>query len=218
MKRRYLSFLWSIPFLIFLVCTLLVIVIQHIVGDTLRTLPEIGLTWFGVVSIEMLILWGSRTLQAFRYGQESTSLRVVKVVTIILSIAVSCCLIGAAIFVSGYAYTPEHVVIRNDIKMVARVSSFLDEQVDYYQYKNVFFYGKELGYEYYGIKDDLYIDDGVSGVTFNHPGFNAMIAEIEAGNVGTVICKDMSRLGRNYLQVGFYTELHLTRAQNAYCI
>ena len=34
-----------------------------------------------------------------------------------------------------------------------------------------------------------------------------MIAEIEAGNVGTVICKDMSRLGRNYLQVGFYTEI-----------
>ena len=34
-----------------------------------------------------------------------------------------------------------------------------------------------------------------------------MIAEIEAGSVGTVICKDMSRLGRNYLQVGFYTEI-----------
>ena len=150
MKRRYPSFLWSIPFLIFLVCTLLVIVIQHVVGDTLRTVPEIGLTWFGVVSIEMLILWGRRTLQAFRYGRESTSLRVVKVVTIILSIAVSCSLIGAAIFVSGYAYTPEHVVVRNDIKMVARVSSFLDEQVDYYQYKNAFFYGKNLGYEYYG--------------------------------------------------------------------
>ena len=44
-----------------------------------------------------------------------------------------------------------------------------------------------------------FTDDGVSGVTFNRPGFNAMIAEIEAGNVGTVICKDMSRLGRNYL-------------------
>ena len=52
-----------------------------------------------------------------------------------------------------------------------------------------------------------FTDDGVSGVTFNRPGFNAMIAEIEAGNVGTVICKDMSRLGRNYLQVGFYTEI-----------
>ena len=34
-----------------------------------------------------------------------------------------------------------------------------------------------------------------------------MLADIEAGKVGTVIVKDMSRLGRNYLQVGFYTEM-----------
>ena len=39
------------------------------------------------------------------------------------------------------------------------------------------------------------------------PGFQAMLADIEAGKVGTVIVKDMSRLGRNYLQVGFYTEM-----------
>lgn len=42
---------------------------------------------------------------------------------------------------------------------------------------------------------------------FNRPGFQALIKEIEAGNVGTLIVKDMSRLGRNYLQVGFYTEI-----------
>ena len=42
---------------------------------------------------------------------------------------------------------------------------------------------------------------------FNRPGFAAMVREIEAGNVGTVIVKDMSRFGRNYLQVGFYTEI-----------
>ena len=52
-----------------------------------------------------------------------------------------------------------------------------------------------------------FTDDGYSGVHFNRPGFSAMLAEIEAGNVGTVIVKDMSRLGRNYLQVGFYTEI-----------
>ena len=42
---------------------------------------------------------------------------------------------------------------------------------------------------------------------FQRPGFQAMLADIEAGKVGTVIVKDMSRLGRNYLQVGFYTEM-----------
>ena len=53
----------------------------------------------------------------------------------------------------------------------------------------------------------FFIDDGVSGVTFDRPNFNRMIAEIEAGNVGTVIVKDMSRLGRDYLKVGYYTEI-----------
>lgn len=53
----------------------------------------------------------------------------------------------------------------------------------------------------------FFIDDGVSGVTFDRPNFNRMIAEIEAGNVSTVIVKDMSRLGRDYLKVGYYTEI-----------
>ena len=52
-----------------------------------------------------------------------------------------------------------------------------------------------------------YPDDGYSGANFQRPGFQAMIADIEAGKVGTVIVKDMSRLGRNYLQVGMYTEM-----------
>ena len=42
---------------------------------------------------------------------------------------------------------------------------------------------------------------------FNRPAFNSLLTEIEAGRVGTVIVKDMSRFGRNYLQVGFYTEM-----------
>jgi len=53
----------------------------------------------------------------------------------------------------------------------------------------------------------FFIDDGVSGVTFDRPNFNRMITEIEAGNVATVIVKDMSRLGRDYLKVGYYTEI-----------
>ena len=52
-----------------------------------------------------------------------------------------------------------------------------------------------------------YTDDGYSGANFQRPGFQAMLADIEAGKVGTVIVKDMSRLGRNYLQVGMYTDM-----------
>jgi DNA invertase Pin-like site-specific DNA recombinase len=52
-----------------------------------------------------------------------------------------------------------------------------------------------------------FTDDGISGTTFDRKGWNAMLAEIEAGNVNTVICKDLSRIGRDYLKVGFYTEV-----------
>ena len=52
-----------------------------------------------------------------------------------------------------------------------------------------------------------FTDDGVSGTTFDRDGFKAMIAEVEAGNVATIIVKDMSRFGRDYLKVGFYTDV-----------
>ena len=52
-----------------------------------------------------------------------------------------------------------------------------------------------------------YVDDGYSGTNFNRPGFKTMLADIEAGYVKTVIVKDMSRFGRNYLEVGMYTEI-----------
>ena len=52
----------------------------------------------------------------------------------------------------------------------------------------------------------FFLDDGVSGVTFDRPGWNEMIRLAEAGKVQTVIVKDMSRMGRDYLKVGYYTE------------
>ena len=64
-------------------------------------------------------------------------------------------------------------------------------------------YAKERGITSYKI----YKDDGYSGTSFNRPGFQEMLADIEAGLVSMVIVKDMSRFGRNYLEVGLYTEI-----------
>ena len=52
-----------------------------------------------------------------------------------------------------------------------------------------------------------YTDDGVSGTTFERSGFQAMIADMEAGRLGVIIVKDLSRLGREYIQSGQYMEL-----------
>lgn len=53
----------------------------------------------------------------------------------------------------------------------------------------------------------FYMDDGYSGTNFNRPSFQQMIADIEAGHVDCVITKDLSRLGRNYLESGAYIEV-----------
>ena len=51
-----------------------------------------------------------------------------------------------------------------------------------------------------------YIDDGVSGATFDRPGFNALKQAILHGEIDTILVKDISRLGRDYLMVGHYLE------------
>lgn len=64
-------------------------------------------------------------------------------------------------------------------------------------------YAKSNGYT------DLvhFTDDGYSGGNFDRPGWKKMLRQIEDGSIGAVIVKDMSRVGRDYLQVGFYTEV-----------
>ncbi len=52
----------------------------------------------------------------------------------------------------------------------------------------------------------IYDDDGYSGLSFERPGFKRMINDIESGHVDTVITKDMSRLGRDYIMTGHYLE------------
>ena len=56
-------------------------------------------------------------------------------------------------------------------------------------------------------------NDGYTGRNFNRPGFQAVLAEAEAGKIGTIIVKDMSRFCRNYLEIGFYTEILFPKKQ-----
>lgn len=63
-------------------------------------------------------------------------------------------------------------------------------------------YAKENGFQ----NTKFYIDDGYTGTNFNRPGFQRMLGDMESGYITTVIVKDMSRLGRDYLQVGYYTD------------
>lgn len=63
-------------------------------------------------------------------------------------------------------------------------------------------YAKSHGFKIY----DIYVDDGYSGLNFNRPGFQRMIQDVQNKKINLVITKDLSRLGRDYIMTGYYTE------------
>lgn len=65
-------------------------------------------------------------------------------------------------------------------------------------------YAKEHGF----MVVEIYVDDGWSGLNFDRPDFNRMLDDIEAGRIDVVITKDLSRLGRDHLKVGHFTEIY----------
>ena len=64
-------------------------------------------------------------------------------------------------------------------------------------------YVQEQGWNLYA----AYCDDGVSGTTFDRPMFNQMIADARAGKINLILCKDLSRLGRDYIEAGRFTDI-----------
>ena len=65
-------------------------------------------------------------------------------------------------------------------------------------------YAKEHGFT----NTRFYVDDGYTGTNFNRPGFQQMLEDMEMGYISTIIVKDSSRFGRNYLEVGQYTDYY----------
>ena len=63
-------------------------------------------------------------------------------------------------------------------------------------------YVKEQGWTIY----DEYVDDGISGVTFDRPGVQRLLDDAKDGKINLILCKDLSRFGQNYIMVGQYLD------------
>lgn len=149
--KQTLKFVWGcVPMIFFLLCVVSVAIVQETTGDTLRIVPRNVLLCIGGGSLSTLLLWGNIKCAAFCRRLGKSVFHIAQIIIRIFSIAIFLLSCFGILFVMAFTYQPEHVVTRNGIKMVASVHSFLDEYVYYYQYKNAFFYGEELGYEYYG--------------------------------------------------------------------
>ena len=73
-------------------------------------------------------------------------------------------------------------------------------------------YCHEQGFSIY----DVYADDGYSGLNYNRPDFNRMLTDIDNEKVNLVVTKDLSRLGRDYIQTGYYTEIYFAKKKVRY--
>ncbi len=157
-KRRNRSFWviyargWGvIPIFVYIILELLVLFIGKGTDAVLRSMPRILLSWFGIVSALILIFWLGRQFLWKWVRQVSEAILILRVVLctfygIIIALTLLLGLLGTA-----FGHHPEYITERNGVVMVASVHSFLQTTVDYYEYKNPLFRGKELlGWEDYG--------------------------------------------------------------------
>ena len=133
--RKIRKAVWGyLPFIFFIICTFCVAIIQKTFNITLRVIPCYLLNIMGMVSFGIFLFWLSRRVDKLKAFFKPIFLMV----------------FTASLLKIGIFYPKEYVISRYDMKMVACVKSFLEQEVYYYEYINPLFYGKRLGYEYFG--------------------------------------------------------------------
>lgn len=157
-----------IPIAVFLLVKVMVVMIDEITNSVLRSIPQMVLSIFGVISVFILIFWGGWFCL---WRNRKHSFKGIQVVRILAGLVYCVMVLGTFVmgmFVGAFTYTPEHVVEKYGIKMVASVDSFLQERVYYYEYKNALFRGREqIGWEDYGNGGADPIEEGQEPIRWN---------------------------------------------------
>lgn len=156
--KKYWLFL---PFGIYLILQFLALGVGKLTNSTLRSIPKLFLFWMAVITFMLLLLGISR--EVFKWGCRKglKGFPMIKTIWYVILGIAACGVIYIGFVISAFMYKPEHIVVRNGVRMVASVNSFLQEEVSYYEYKNIFFRGSEIiGYEDYGNGGRDPLEDG----------------------------------------------------------
>lgn len=152
---KIIKLVWGVlPFIFVSLCVVLVTMFERITGDTLRILSRNLLILLWVISFGVVLFWGQLRFNAFRQKAEEEKanrimLGALSILLNVLSALVMGCLILGGVIFAILSHKTEYVTVRNNIKLVACIDYFSGVTVNYYQYKNPFFYGKRLGFERY---------------------------------------------------------------------
>lgn len=106
------------------------------------------------------------------------------------------------IYIGGDAITALYCRLSRDDDVIGDSNSIV------HQKEMLSKYAKDNGFK----NTAFYVDDGYSGTNFNRPSFMDMMNDVNAGKIKTIIVKDMSRFGRDYIMVGYYTEIFFPNA------
>ena len=140
-----------IPIVVFLPIRMSASLIEIFTDSALRSIPQMLLSWFGGMSIAILVFGIGRSFLWKNKEPIPGGIRILRVIFCVIYCGGIIVAIGIGFLSSVFFYSPEHVVERNGTRMVASVHSFLQEKVYYYEYKNVLFRGTEqIGWEDYG--------------------------------------------------------------------
>lgn len=140
-----------IPIVVFVLVRIIVSLIEVSTDSALRSIPQMLLSWFGGISIAILVFWIGRSLFWKNKEQIPRGIRILRATFCVIYCGGIIVAIGIGFLSSVFFYSPEHIVEQNGTRMVASVHSFLQETVYYYEYKNVLFRGTEqIGWKDYG--------------------------------------------------------------------
>ena len=142
---KIIKYFWGlIPITIFLLLKMFLLIIEKSLNLVLRDTPDCILFWFLIFSVLIFIIYVIIKIFSFPIIQKFKYSLIIKSIVISLYCVSVIPILGFGVLCSAFTYCSDDTMIENGMKMVVRDTSYLDLSLEYYEYKNVLFRGKQI--------------------------------------------------------------------------